>query len=100
MLSQTEALEIIIAERLYQDKTYNPDKVLSSGLTRQQRDLDVTSHLTMLDTYLRKAQDAWTTTTNGESLPSLQQIAKIAAIALRALERAGGSEQLLVSGLR
>jgi hypothetical protein len=99
MLSRQEVFDIIEDERAYQDKTYNPAQVLSSGQTREQRDLDVTSGLVMLDTYLHKAKDAWTGQT-GSSLASIQQIAKIAAIATRILERAGGTEELLTKGLR
>jgi hypothetical protein len=53
----------------------------------------------MLSAYVRKAEDAWVNT-KGSNLPAIQQIAKIAAIAVRILERAGGSEDLLIKGLR
>jgi len=99
MLNRTAVYNIINAERNYQDTTYSPDELLSSGVTRGQRDLDVTPGLTLLDAYTRKAQDAWVNR-KGTDLPALQQIAKIAAIAVRILERAGGSEALLNEGLR
>lgn len=89
---------VIATERGYQDFTYNPKEVLSSGVNRAQRDLDVTSHLVLLDEYVAKAKTAWLV--KGDNLPALQQIAKIAAIAFRALERAGGSEELIEKGLR
>lgn len=98
-LSKQEVFNIIDTERQYQDATYNPEQMLSSGVTRRTRDLDVTPGLVMLDTYVRKAQDAWTGQ-KGSSLAAMQQIAKIAAIAVRILERAGGSDELIFKGLR
>jgi hypothetical protein len=89
---------LIDNERTYQDRTYNPDEVLTSGSTRRQRDNDVTSHLVLLDLYITKAKEDWNV--KGDNRPALKQIAKIAAIAVRALERAGGSEALLEEGLR
>lgn len=102
MLTREEAYFLINGERRYQDVTYNPDEVLTSGQTRAERDLDVTPGLVLLDSYVRKAQDAWTDRAGGvgNNLPALQQVAKIAAIAVRILERAGGSEKLLTTGLR
>jgi hypothetical protein len=99
MLNRVQVIQLIDAERQYQDLSYNPDEKLSSGLTRRQRDLDVTSGLVMLDTYLRKAQDDWTNQ-KCSSRDSLRQVAKLAAIAVRILERAGGSEVLVTQGLR
>lgn len=100
MLYRSEVYEIVDGERNYQDSTYNPDEVLSSGQTRRERDLDVTPGLVMLDAYVRKAQDAWTDQKGQGSRAALQQVAKIAAIAVRILERAGGSEVLVSAGLR
>ena len=97
-MNRTDVYTIIDTERAYQDRTYNPDEVLSSGCTRRQRDLDVTSHLVLLDVYVKKAMEAWLA--KGDNKPSLKQIAKVAAIAVRALERAGGSDALLTEGLR
>lgn len=97
MLKREEVFKIINDERAYQDRTYDPNEVLSSGQPRGIRDLDVTPHLVMLDLYVRKAQESWNV--KGDNRPALQQVAKIAAIATRALERAGKSEALL-QGLR
>ena len=97
-MTRAEAYQVIDTERTYQDDTYNPAEKLSSGVTRQERDLDVTSHLVLLDEYVAKAKTAWLA--KGDNKPSLKQIAKVAAIAVRALERAGGSEALLTEGLR
>lgn len=80
MLKQEQVFELIKTEREFQE------------------DLDVTSHLVLLDLYLTKAKEAWNV--KGDNIPALQQVAKIAAIAVRALERAGGSEKLTVVGLR
>lgn len=97
-MTREQVFQIINKERDYQDTTYEPNKVLQSGQTRQQRDLDVTAHLVLLDAYVRKAKDAWVIP--GTNTPALKQIAKIAAIAVRALERAGGADILLSEGLR
>jgi hypothetical protein len=99
MLKQSEVFEIIRQERVYQDGTYSPNEITSSGLTRRQRDLDVAPGIAMLEAYVRKANDAWVGT-KGSQTPALQQVAKIAAIAVRILELAGGSEVLLDAGLR
>jgi hypothetical protein len=97
-MTREQVYKIIDDERAYQDKTYDPAKVLQSGQTRQQRDLDVTAHLVLLDAYIEKAKAAWVLP--GTNTPALKQIAKIAAIAVRALERAGGADVLLDEGLR
>lgn len=99
MLDRKDVFRIIDNERTYQDMTYDPRETLSSGQTRGHRDLDVAPGLTLLDAYVRKAQDAWVNK-KANDLPALQQIAKIAAIAVRILERAGGSEVLINEGLR
>lgn len=99
MLTREEVFRIIEAERAYQDRAYNGNEVLSSGVTRRQRDSDPAAGILMLECYVRKASDAWVNT-KGFATPSLQQVAKIAAIAVRILERAGDSEKLLELGLR
>lgn len=104
MLRREQVYLLIDQERSYQDHTYDPTEPLSSGQTRGQRDLDVTPGLVLLGSYVRKGEDAWTDSkkiagSNG-NLGALRVVAKIAAIAVRILERAGGSEQLLISGLR
>lgn len=97
-ISREAVYKIIDTERDFQDKTYDPNQTLTSGATRGQRDLDVTSHLVLLDVYVNKAKEAWLA--KGDNRPSLKQIAKVAAIAVRALERAGGAEALVTEGLR
>ena len=98
-MTREQVYQLIDTERSFQDKTFSPDTVVSSGQTRRERDLEISNNLTMLSAYVRKAEDAWVNTI-GTNLPALQQVAKIAAIAVRSLERAGGSEALLVKGLR
>ena len=100
MLKRADVYMLIEEERRYQDVRYDPEQVLSSGQTRRDRDLDVTSGLVLLDSYVRKAQDDWTNKASQSNIPAMQQVAKIAAIAVRILERAGGSEELLTRGLR
>lgn len=113
-LTQQQAIDIIKAEREYQDKNFDPNDKLPSGLTRAQRDSEVNSHIDLILGYAQDAQSCWVfnkKTTNiidsnrqhdpeTGNLAALQQIAKIAAIALRALERVGFSEKLLEKGLR
>lgn len=99
MLTFDQVVEIVRQERLYQDGTYVPNEITSSGLTRAQRDLDVAPGIAMLSGYVRKAEDAWLSSKGSNTAP-LQQVAKIAAIAIRILERAGGSEVLIDAGLR
>lgn len=99
MLSRTEVFALIDKERQYQDSTYNPEGKVSSGLTRRERDSEVSPGILMLEAYVRKATNAWVNTPV-DNLPALQQVAKIAAIAVRILERAGESQELLKVGLR
>ena len=97
MLTREQVFTLINYEREYQDRTYNPDERVSSGLTRAERDKEVSSGILMLEAYCRKASDAWVNT-KGSNVPALQQVAKIAAIAVRVLERAGDSQVLLDVG--
>ena len=103
-LTREQAFDIIAKERDYQDKTFDPNQKLDSGNTRLQRDAEVLPHLVLLQSYVTEAMADWTFSHKrgyaSGSLPALQQIAKIAAIAERALERVGFSEQLLSKGLR
>ena len=98
-LTREEVYYLIDNERSYQDRTYNPQQQVSSGLTREQRDKEVSPGILMLEAYARKASDAWVNTPV-DNLPALRQVGKIAAIAVRILERAGESHQLLEKGLR
>lgn len=97
-MNREQVFGIINTERDYQDVNYDPFEKLSSGQTRCVRDMDVTAHLTLLDIYVNKAKEAWLA--KGDNRPALKQIAKIAAIAVRSLERAGGADALLQEGLR
>lgn len=97
-MNREQVFEVINKEREYQDINYDPNQVLTSGATRLQRDLDVTSHLVLLDIYVQKAKEAWLV--KGDNKPALKQIAKVAAIAVRALERAGGADDAVKDGLR
>lgn len=97
MLTRQEVFDLINKEREYQDGNYNPEAKVSNGLTRRQRDAEVS--ILMLEAYTRKASDAWVNTKDS-NIPALQQVAKIAAIAVRILERAGDSQELLKTGLR
>ena len=99
MLTRKEVYTLVDNERAYQDRTYKPDEVESSGQKRSDRDLDVAPGILMLQAYVHKAEIAWVDSKT-DNLPALRQVAKIAAIAVRILERAGGSEELHVRGLR
>lgn len=98
-MTRKDVFEVIDRERDYQDSTYSPDEQLSGGAgpTRRERDRDVTSHLVLLDLYIEKAKNDWNV--KGDNRPALKQIAKIAAIAVRALEEAAGADAVL-EGLR
>lgn len=98
-MNRHEVYEVITTERNYQDATYIPDEKTSSGLTRRERDKEVIVGIAMLEDYILQARSAWVKT-KGTQLPALQMVAKIAAISVRILERAGGSEELLTKGLR
>lgn len=99
MLTREEVYKIIDREREYQDRSYAPLEKLSSGLARNMRDLDVAPGILMIEGYTEKARKAWIDT-QVDNLPALKQVAKIAAIAVRILERAGGTSELLKTGLR
>jgi hypothetical protein len=79
MLTRKTVYKIIDGERDYQDN-------LGSDRT-DNSDHSVGDYLTMLDSYLRKAQDGWTDYP-GNTM-SLKQIRKIAAIAVRCMEEHG-----------
>lgn len=98
-MNRQQVFYLINAEREYQSRNYNPDETTSSGQTRRERDKDVAPGVLMLNAYTHKAAQIWVST-GGDNLATLQQVAKIAAIAVRILEQAGGSELLLEKGLR
>jgi hypothetical protein len=100
MLKRSEVYFLIDAERRYQDVTYDPNEFVNDELTITVADLDKdpARGILLLDAYVRKAQDAWAD--RDANLPSLQYVTKIAAIAVRILERAEGSDKLLTTGLR
>ena len=84
MPSRQEVYAVIDGERAYQDD------IIANNPTRH----DATDHqhpvgsfLTMMDTYLRRAQDAWTDKAGHD--PALEVIRKIAAIAVQCMERHG-----------
>ena len=92
MLRQHQVVELMAKERQYQDKTWPRDarrRVMYGFLA---------PHLVLLRAYLGKAEAAWTSSKG--NLAGLQQVGKIAAIALRALEETEGSEELIEKGLR
>jgi hypothetical protein len=99
MMTREQVFELINREREYQSQSYVPDERISSGLTRRERDAEVSPGILMLEAYVRKATDAWVNT-KGSNTPALQQVAKIAAIAVRILEQAADSQVLLEKGLR
>lgn len=98
MLTRPEVFSIIDEEREFQDRNYDPDEVVSSGLTRRDRDKEVSVGIAMLTAYIARAQQTWISV-KGDNLPALQEVAKIASIAVRIMERAGESDRLK-KGLR
>jgi hypothetical protein len=100
VLTREEVFIIIDRERDFQDVEYNPTAVIvPGGPTREQRDLLPAAGILLLEEYVRKATTAWAGQ-KGSDFNSLRQVAKIAAIAVRILERAADSERLLTEGLR
>ena len=87
MLTREEVFIIIDREREYQDAKYSPLSPERSA----------TDGLVLLEVYIREAFGRYASEKG--NIPALKQIAKIAAIAVRALEESGGSETLL-EGLR
>lgn len=97
-MRKDQAFDIVYQERNYQDSFVPAGEVLPSGQTRAERDKGLTPHLVLLQVYTQKAMEAWTV--KGNDIQALKQVAKIAAIAVRALEKVGNSDVLLTEGLR
>jgi hypothetical protein len=88
MPTREEVFHAIETERNYQDL------VIAGDPRRHANSLpahSVGDYLTMLATYLRKAQDAWTL--NGGDELSLHEIRKIAGIAVHCMEDHGAPER-------
>lgn len=86
-LNRQQVFDVINTERESQDKVWP----IHSGHNSSEHSL------VLLDGYIRKAKDTWLTA--ADETPVVQQIAKIVAIAVRALEYVDGSEAVL-KGLR
>lgn len=109
-MTREQVFELVNKEREYQDATFNPEEVLDSGLTRRQRDSEVLPHIRLIQDYAHEAGMDWTYShkrghkdhkgSPSGSFAAVQGIAKIAAIAIRALERMPLAEKLLEKGLR
>jgi hypothetical protein len=87
MLSREQVFGILDKERRYQDSLWPPH----DGQKNTQHTL------TTLQVYLRKAEDAWIV--DKYEVKTWQQLAKIAAVIVRALE-VGNETEELVKGLR
>lgn len=83
MPDRQEVYRVIYQERDYQ-KNLGPERTDGDSHT-------VGDYLVMLDTYLRRAKDAWTG--NPGVIPSLREVRKIAAIAVRCMEEHGAIER-------
>lgn len=86
-LTRAQVFEILEKERQYQDSLWPPHD--------GQKNTEHT--LTTLQCYLRKAEDAWIV--DKYETKTWQQLAKIAAVIVRALEVGNETENLL-QGLR
>lgn len=86
-LSREQVFDVINKERAYQESTWPSH----DGHKNSEHSL------LLLDGYVQKAKAAWLTSKNETSI--VQQLAKIAAITVRALEHITGSEATL-DGLR
>lgn len=100
MMERGHVYFLIDGERRYQDATYDPNEFVDDKLNITVGDLDKDPGrgILLLDAYVRKAEFAWAEREG--NIPALQYVAKIAAIAVRILERAEGSDKLLTTGLR
>ena len=78
---EAAAFEAVKSERAYQNALGN-DRVET-----QEKPLSVGEELVILDTYLRRAQDAYTSNPGCE--PALNEVRKVAAIAMRCMENHG-----------
>lgn len=87
-MKREEVFEVINRERNYQDSLWPPHE----GHQHSEH------CLVSLQAYLRKAEDNWIASA-GE-LTTVQQLAKMAAIIVRALESIPEAEELLTKGLR
>jgi len=86
MTTRQDAYTVIDGERTYQDTQVDPSKYgLNDSAT-------FAYYLTVLDTYLRKAQDSYTF--DGVE-QSLHQIRKLAAIAVHCMEDHGAPPRVL-----
>jgi hypothetical protein len=109
-MTREQVFELINKEREFQDTTFDPNEVLDSGLTRLERDSEVLPHIRLIQDYAHEAGLDWTYShkrghkeSSGNpsgSLVAAQGIAKIAAIAVGALERMPIADALLTKGLR
>lgn len=97
-MNREQVYTIVDKEREYQDTTYPPTTTIGSGVTRAQRDKEVVPHILLIESYAAKAREAWVY--SGSNKGAIQQIAKIVAIAVRALEVVSGSEEAVSEGLR
>ena len=80
-MNRSDVYAAIDGERDYQD-SLGPDRVEPS-----ERPHSVGEYITMLSTYLRKAQDDWTL--QAGEVAALHQIRKIAAIVVHCMEDNG-----------
>lgn len=99
-MSREAVYGIIDREREYQDRRFPPDGQDGQFVLRSVRDLSPAPGILMLSEYTDKARRAWVNDRAADPVPALQQVAKIAAIAVRILEQASESERLLKEGLR
>lgn len=85
MLHRDFVYKAIDGERDYQD-SLGPDRREDSESQHS-----VGDYLTMLSTYLRKAQDEWTNKPG--VTPSLHQVRKLAAICVKCMEQHGAPKR-------
>jgi len=84
-MNRAEVFAVIDKERVYQDTVWPRDAETAQMYTY------LAPHLVLLEEYILKARTAWVT--NGPEAPALKQIAKLAAIAIRALEETAGAKE-------
>ena len=79
-------------ERVYQaidgERNYQEEHVPLDG-----RILSVGDEILLLESYLQKARDAWTTDFDNPELTALEMLRKVAGVAVRCLEHHGAPER-------
>jgi len=84
-MNRQDVFTVIDKERQYQDTAWPRDAHAQAMYS------NLAPHLVLLEEYIHRARTAWTN--NGPEAQPLKVVAKLAAIAVRALEEVDGSAE-------